>query len=55
MSPPSLFRVEAEDQSEISLEFEVAAVPTVVFFTNGKLIDRIEGAKVRERDQGKMD
>jgi len=41
-------RVEAEEMSEISMDFEVAAVPTFLFFKNGKVIKRIEGAKAAD-------
>ncbi len=44
------FRVEAEAEAEISMEFEVAAVPTFLFFFGGssKVIERVEGAKVAD-------
>jgi len=44
----SFARVEAEEMSETSMEFEVAAVPTFLFFKNGKVIKRIEGAKAAD-------
>ena len=31
--------------ADISMDFEVAAVPTFLFFKSGKLLKRIEGAK----------
>lgn len=41
-------RVEAEDEADISMEYEVAAVPTFIFFGNGKVMGRVEGAKVSQ-------
>lgn len=42
-------RVEAEEEPEIAMAFEVAAVPTFLFFApSGKLMERIEGAKMAD-------
>ena len=41
-------RVEAEEMADISMDFEVAAVPTFLFFKSGKLLKRIEGAKAAD-------
>ncbi|CAI9087472.1 OLC1v1021546C1 [Oldenlandia corymbosa var. corymbosa] len=38
------FRVEAEEQPEISEAYSVAAVPYFVFFKDGKAVDNLEGA-----------
>ncbi|CAH0583011.1 unnamed protein product [Chrysodeixis includens] len=35
---------DAEKLSEISLQFKVDSVPTVILFKNGKLVDRVDGA-----------
>ncbi|KAL5730776.1 Monothiol glutaredoxin-S17 [Ranunculus cassubicifolius] len=40
----NFFRVEAEEQPEISEAHSVAAVPYFVFFKDGKVIDTLEGA-----------
>lgn len=37
-------RVEAEEQPEISEEYSVSAVPFFVFFKDGKVVDKLEGA-----------
>ncbi|KAL4387022.1 hypothetical protein GQ457_09G002380 [Hibiscus cannabinus] len=37
-------RVEAEEQPEISEEYSVSAVPSFVFFKDGKVVDKLEGA-----------
>jgi Grx4 family monothiol glutaredoxin len=37
-------RVEAEEATAISEKFEVAAVPLFLFFSAGKLVDKLEGA-----------
>ncbi|KAI4342979.1 hypothetical protein MLD38_027535 [Melastoma candidum] len=43
--PSSLFlRVEAEEQPEISEAHSVSAVPFFVFFKDGKVVDKLEGA-----------
>ena len=41
-------QVEAEEAPDISMEHEVAAVPTCIFFRGGKLLDRVEGAKAAD-------
>merc|ERR1712110_544677 len=41
-------RVEAETVPEVSMEHEVAAVPTFIFFRQNKVLDRIEGAKAAD-------
>jgi len=41
-------RVEAEEMADISMDFEVAAVPTFLFFKSGKILKRIEGAKAAD-------
>lgn len=38
--------VPAEELSDISLKHQVEAVPTIIFFQNGKAIDRIDGVDV---------
>jgi len=41
-------RVEAEEVPDVAMEYEVAAVPTFVFFRSGKVVDRVEGAKAAD-------
>jgi len=41
-------RVEAEEMAEISMEYEVAAVPTFLFFKKSKILKRVEGAKAAD-------
>jgi len=41
-------RVEAEEVPDVAMEYEVAAVPTFVFFRSGKVLDRVEGAKAAD-------
>lgn len=41
-------RVEAETVADVSMEHEVAAVPTFMFFRQNKVLDRIEGAKAAD-------
>ena len=43
-----IYQVEAEEAPDISMEHEVAAVPTCIFFRGGKLLDRVEGAKAAD-------
>lgn len=38
--------VPAEELSDISMKHQVEAVPTVIFFQNGKAVDRIDGVDV---------
>lgn len=42
----SFVEVQAEELSDISLKHQVEAVPTVIFFQNGKAVDRIDGVDV---------
>ncbi|KAG0168726.1 Glutaredoxin 3 [Apophysomyces sp. BC1034] len=41
-------KIEAENFPDISESFEIAAVPTFVVLKNGKIVERIEGAKAAE-------
>lgn len=41
-------RVEAEEMADLSMDFEVAAVPTFLFFKQGKVVKRVEGAKAAD-------
>ncbi|KAI9318136.1 thioredoxin-like protein [Dichotomocladium elegans] len=47
---PSLqfLKIEAENFPEISEEYEIAAVPTIIVLKGGKLVERVEGAKAAE-------
>ncbi|XP_071827907.1 glutaredoxin-3-like [Apostichopus japonicus] len=48
-SPQVLFvTVEAESVPEISLRYEITAVPTFIFIKNKQVIDRLDGVKVPE-------
>ncbi|XP_046850889.1 glutaredoxin 3-like [Xenia sp. Carnegie-2017] len=42
------YQIEAEDHEVLSTNYKIASVPTVVFFKNGKEIDRLEGANAPE-------
>jgi len=42
------FRVEAEEQPEISEDYEVAAVPFFVFLKDGVVVDKLQGANAPE-------
>ncbi|CAM6021404.1 unnamed protein product [Sphagnum balticum] len=42
------FRVEAEEQLEISEEYEVTAVPFFVFLKDGVVVDKLQGANAPE-------
>jgi Grx4 family monothiol glutaredoxin len=39
-------KIDAEHHSEISLKYEIVAVPTVLFVKDGTLIDRVDGAHI---------
>eukprot|EP00056_Hartaetosiga_gracilis_P002557 m.54986 g.54986 ORF g.54986 m.54986 type:complete len:216 (-) comp11104_c0_seq2:116-763(-) len=41
-------RVEAEAQADLTVKYNVGAVPTVLLFSKGKVIDTVEGANVPE-------
>lgn len=45
-------RIEAEEAPDIAMEYDVAAVPTCIFFRAGEILDRVEGAKAA--DMSKM-
>lgn len=36
----------AEELSEISLKYQIEAVPTILYFQNGKLLDRVNGTNL---------
>lgn len=40
--------IPAEDLSEISIQHQIEAVPTVLFFRSGSAIDRIDGVNIVE-------
>jgi len=44
----TFIRVEAEEAPDISMEYEVAAVPTCIFYRAGQILDRVEGAKAAD-------
>lgn len=46
LSQMKFLEVPAEDLSDISLKHQVEAVPTVIFFQNGKAVDRIDGIDI---------
>merc|ERR1711973_876091 len=41
-------KVPAEGRADVSMEYNVAAVPTFIFFRQGKVLDTIEGANAAE-------
>ncbi|KAJ8652541.1 Grx4 family monothiol glutaredoxin [Lichtheimia ornata] len=41
-------KIEAENFADISEEYEIAAVPTVIVLKGGKIVERVEGAKAAE-------
>lgn len=44
----TFIRVEAEEAPDVAMEYEVAAVPTCIFFRGGEVLDRVEGAKAAD-------
>lgn len=46
LSQMKFVEVPAEELSDLSLKHQVEAVPTVIFFQNGKAVDRIDGVDV---------
>ncbi|KAK7485904.1 hypothetical protein BaRGS_00022899 [Batillaria attramentaria] len=44
-------RVEAEDLAEISLRYDVVAIPTIILIKGDKAVDRVDGAKAAELTQ----
>lgn len=44
----TFIRVEAEEAPDIAMEYEVAAVPTCIFYRSGKVLERVEGAKAAD-------
>ena len=43
-----VIQVEAEEAPDVAMEYEVAAVPTCIFFRGGEVLDRVEGAKAAD-------
>ncbi|KAG0588598.1 hypothetical protein KC19_2G255000 [Ceratodon purpureus] len=47
-SQAQFFRVEAEEQSDISEEYEIAAVPLFIWIKDGVVVDKMQGANAPE-------
>lgn len=44
-------KVEAEEMAEVSLQYEIVAVPTFIFIKNQQKIDKLDGAHVPELEK----
>lgn len=47
-------KVDVDDLEKVAEEFEVKAMPTFLFFKDGKQIDKVVGAKKEELQQKVM-
>ena len=48
-------KVDAEKNQDISLKYGIRSVPTLLFFKNGKLVDRLSGATSKTVLTNKLD
>ena len=44
-----------EDSSDISTEFGIRNIPTVIFFKNGEMVDKIVGATSKDKFKEKVE
>lgn len=46
-SQATILKIDVDDLSNLAMfEFQVSAMPTIVFFKNGQVVDRFEGANL---------
>jgi thioredoxin 1 len=48
-------KVDVDTNQEVSFKFNVRSIPTLVFFKNGKEVDRLVGAAPKATIQAKID
>ncbi|RBP42208.1 thioredoxin [Garciella nitratireducens DSM 15102] len=48
-------KVNVDDQGALSTKFRVMSIPTIIFFKNGKEIERLIGARGKEEFAEKLD
>ena len=48
-------KCDVEENEELALEFGIRNIPTILFFKDGKLVDKVIGAQPRANIQDKFD
>lgn len=53
MGKAKICKVPTEDQSELTAQYQVRSIPTILFFKHGKIVDQLIGtttkAKLKEK------
>ena len=44
----SFFKVNTDENMDLSMQYKISVVPTIIFFKQGKIIDQEEGYKSKE-------
>ena len=50
----SLVKINVDESPELAARYEVRAIPTILFFKDGKVVDRVVGAVPRSVLEGKI-
>ena len=48
-------KCDVEENDDIAIEYRVSSIPTILFFKEGKLVDRLVGAVPKNKLQEKFD
>ena len=48
-------KCDVEENEDIAMEFGIRNIPTILFFKNGQVVDKIVGAQAKARIQEKFD
>ena len=51
----SIYKIDSDDQRDLSARFEVLAVPTILLFSRGELRQRLVGARSKARLMAELD
>ena len=48
-------KCDVEENEDIAMEYSIRNIPTILFFKDGQLVDKIDGAQSKARIQEKFD
>ena len=48
-------KCDVEDQEDLAVEFGIRNIPTILFFKNGQVVDKMVGAQAKARIQEKFE
>ena len=48
-------KCDVEDQEDLAIEFGIRNIPTILFFKNGQVVDKMVGAQAKARIQEKFE